>query len=116
MGTEIPAYDVEPGPGLAACETDEGGYAIPITVDGLDFFPPGGVRIRCGVPLPFGLVRNLQQFGHWSNLTERFGWLNSESETQAAVALQYLRTGSRAAFRLYKPALEPDRIHPPDSD
>ena len=54
-------------------------------------------------------------FGHWSNLTERFGWLNAEAEPQAGVALHYLRSGSRKAFELMRSmnrhAMDVDYVH-----
>jgi len=41
-------------------------------------------------------------FGHWSHLTERFGWIGAETEPQSAVALHYLRSGDRRAFELMR--------------
>lgn len=42
------------------------------------------------------------KLGHWSNLTERYGWLNGEDTIEAAAALHYLRSGSRDAFKLMR--------------
>lgn len=41
-------------------------------------------------------------YGHWSNLTERWGWLGAEGEVEAGLGLYYMRTGSRKAFELMR--------------
>jgi hypothetical protein len=46
--------------------------------------------------------------GHWSDLTERYAWLNAEADTNAGVLLHYLRTGSRKAFLLGRAMLRHD--------
>ena len=38
--------------------------------------------------------------GHWSDLTERYAWLNAEADVGAGVLQHYIRTGSRKAFLL----------------
>jgi hypothetical protein len=47
--------------------------------------------------------------GHWSDLTERYGWLNAEADTNAGVLQHYVRTGSRRAFLLGRSMLRHDQ-------
>lgn len=57
----IPDFLCKPGPELDSYATGSGGYAVPITIDGLAEFPGSGVPVRCGLPLPLGLVRDPSQ-------------------------------------------------------
>ncbi len=46
---------------------------------------------------------------HWSDLTERYAWLNAEADTAAGVLQHYVRTGSRKAFLLGRSMLRHDQ-------
>ena len=47
--------------------------------------------------------------GHWSDLTERYAWLNGEADTNAGVLQHYVRTGSRKAFLLGRAMVRHDQ-------
>ncbi len=53
--------------------------------------------------------------GHWTNLVERFGWLNGETEPQLGVLLQYVRTGDTRWLRMgtgmVKHLVDVDAVH-----
>ena len=49
---------VKPGEGLQNFATGKDVYSVPITVDGVRAFPARGTPVRCGVPLPLGLIRD----------------------------------------------------------
>ena len=46
---------------------------------------------------------------HWSDLTERYAWLNAEANTNAGVLQHYVRTGSRRAFLLGRSMIRHDQ-------
>lgn len=47
--------------------------------------------------------------GHWSDLTERYAWLNAEADVAAGVLQHYVRTGSRKAFLLGRSMVRHDQ-------
>jgi hypothetical protein len=42
----------------------------------------------------------LPEEGHWTNLVERFGWINEETEPRLGVLMQYVRSGDPRWLRL----------------
>lgn len=56
-GADVPQHYTEPGPGIDHFKTGRGCYTVPVRIGGLGRFPGPGVPVRCGLPLPCGMVR-----------------------------------------------------------